>query len=283
MPGSGCSSARSNPSSRTEQRFPDFDDYLRMSMRRETELFFDNIIRDDRSILDLLVGKYTFLNGRLANFYGIPGVEGPAFRRVDLTGTPRGGILTQASVLTVTSYANRTSPVLRGKWILENILNAPPPAPPPGVPNLDVSTVGSDASLRQQLEAHRKNPTCAACHARMDPLGFGLENFDAIGAWRDNDGKIAIDASGSLPDGRSFQGPDGLKDDFEGGPRRLCAVPDRQTAHLRAGARPGALRQRDRQNISRSISPQTTTVFQTWCWRSSPAGPSRCAEETERQ
>ena len=192
-------------------KFPDFDDYLRMSMRRETEMFFDNIIRDDHSILDLLMGKYTFLNGRLASFYGIPGVDGPAFRRVDLTGTPRGGILTQASVLTVTSYANRTSPVLRGKWILENIFNAPPPAPPPGIPALDVSNVGTDASLRQQLEAHRKNPTCAACHARMDPLGFGLENFNAIGAWRSSDGKIAIDASGSLPDGRSFNGPDGLK------------------------------------------------------------------------
>ncbi len=192
-------------------RFPDFDDYLRLSMRRETEMFFENMIRDDRSILDFLVGKYTFMNGRLASFYGIPGVEGPAFRKVDLTGTPRGGILTQASVLTVTSYANRTSPVLRGKWILENILNAPPPAPPPGVPNLDVTTVGSEASLRQQLEQHRKNPTCASCHARMDPLGFGLENFDAVGAWRTNDGKIAIDSSGTLPDGRSFQGPDGLK------------------------------------------------------------------------
>ncbi len=193
------------------QRFPDFDEYLRMSMRHETEMFFDNLMREDRSILDLLVGKYTFLNGRLANFYGIGGVEGPEFRKVDLTGTPRGGILTQASVLTVTSYANRTSPVLRGKWILENILNSAPPPPPPGVPNLDVSTVGSEASLRQQLEAHRKNPTCAACHARMDPLGFGLENFDAVGAWRTNDGKIPIDASGSLPDGRNFNGPDGMK------------------------------------------------------------------------
>ena len=197
-------------------RFPDFDDYLRMSMRRETEMFLDSVIRDDHSILDLLTGKYTFLNERLADFYGIPGVEGPAFRRVDLTGTQRGGILTQASVLTVTSYANRTSPVLRGKWILANLLNAPPPAPPPGVPNLDVSNVGSEASLRQQLEAHRKNPTCAACHARMDPLGFGLENFDAIGQWRENDGKIAIDASGSLPDGRNFRGPDGLKGILDG-------------------------------------------------------------------
>ena len=199
---------RSLESVRPDQtRFPDFDEYLRMSMRRETEMFLDNVIRNDRSILDMLVGKYTFINERLANFYGIRGVEGPEFRRVDLSGTPRGGILTQASVLTVTSYPNRTSPVLRGKWILENLLNAPPP----GIPTLDVSTVGTDASLRQQLETHRKNPTCAACHARMDPLGFGLENFDAIGAWRANDGKIPIDASGSLPDGRSFPGPDGLK------------------------------------------------------------------------
>lgn len=192
-------------------RFPDFDDYLRMSMRQETERFFDSIVHEDRSILDLLLGKYTYINERLARFYGIPGVEGPDFRRVDLSRTSRGGILTQASVLTVTSYPNRTSPVLRGKWILENILNAPPPTPPPGVPNLDVSTVGSATSLRLQLEQHRKNPTCASCHARMDPLGFGLENFDAIGAWRVNDGKVAIDSSGSLPDGRSFQGPNGLK------------------------------------------------------------------------
>ncbi len=192
-------------------RFPDFDDYLRMSMRRETEMFFDSIVHEDRSVLDFLEGKYTFLNGRLAKFYGIAGVDGPEFRKVDLTGTVRGGILTQASVLTVTSYANRTSPVLRGKWVLDNILNAPPPAPPPGVPNLDVSSVGTGASLRQQLEEHRKNPTCAACHARMDPLGFALENFNAVGAWRQRDGKIPIDASGSLPDGRSFKGSDGLK------------------------------------------------------------------------
>jgi mono/diheme cytochrome c family protein len=192
-------------------RFPDFDDYLRMSMRQETEQFFENIVHEDGSIVDLLVGKYTFLNERLANFYGIPGVEGPAFRKVELANSPRGGILTQASVLTVTSYPNRTSPVLRGKWILENILNAPPPAPPPGVPALDEAKVGKDASLRQQLEEHRKNPTCASCHARMDPLGFGLENFDAVGAWRANDGKFAVDSTGSLPDGRSFKGPDGLK------------------------------------------------------------------------
>ena len=189
------------------KRFPDFDDYLAMSMRRETELFIENIVRQDLSILDIVDGNYTFLNERLARFYGIPGVTGPEFRKVDLSGTERGGVLTQASVLTVSSYATRTSPVLRGKWILENFLNAPPPPPPPDVPNLDEAKIGQSASLREQLELHRQNATCAACHSRMDPLGFGLENFNAIGAWRTQDGKFPIDASGTLPDGRTFKGP----------------------------------------------------------------------------
>jgi mono/diheme cytochrome c family protein len=193
-------------------KFPDFEDYLRMSMRTETEMFFESIVREDRSILDLIDGKYTFLNERLAQLYKSPGVTGPDFRRVDLTGNPeRGGILTQASVLTVSSYATRTSPVLRGKWILENVLNAPPPPPPPNVPVLDEAAVGTSGSLRQQLEKHRANATCASCHSRMDPLGFGLENYDAIGAWRSQDGKFAIDSSGTLPDGRTFEGPEGLK------------------------------------------------------------------------
>jgi hypothetical protein len=202
------------------QRFPDFDEYLRQSMRRETEMFIEAIVREDRSILDFIDGKYSFLNERMAQFYKISGVKGPEFRKVLLGGnggnggdgdTKRSGILTQASVLTVSSYTTRTSPVLRGKWILENILNAPPPPPPPGVPNLDEAKIGSSATLRQQLEEHRNNPTCASCHARMDPLGFGLENFDAIGAWRTQDGKFPVDTSGKLPDGRSFQGPEELK------------------------------------------------------------------------
>jgi hypothetical protein len=194
------------------ERFPEFEEYLRMSMRRETEMFFENVIREDRSLLDFIDGDYTFLNERMARFYNVSGVKGPEFRKVSLTGnTERSGILTQASILTVSSYATRTSPVLRGKWILENILNAPPPPPPPDVPNLDEAKLGSTASLRQQLDAHRKNPTCASCHARMDPLGFGLENFDAIGAWRTRDGKFPIDSTGTLPDGRSFQGPKQLK------------------------------------------------------------------------
>ena len=179
-------------------------------MRRETELFVEHIVREDRSILDFIDGRYSFVNERLARHYGIAGVSGPAFRRVDLTGLPRGGVLTQASVLTVSSYATRTSPVLRGKWILDNLLNTPPPEPPADVPNLDEATINSAAAMREQLEAHRKNPTCAACHRRMDPLGFGLENFDAVGAWRTVDGNVPVDASGLLPDGRRFSGPEEL-------------------------------------------------------------------------
>jgi hypothetical protein len=191
--------------------FMAFDDYLRISMQRETEMFLQNLLTNDGNILDLLNGKYSFLNEELARFYGIPGVVGPEFRKVDLTGTPRGGVLTQGSVLTTSSYATRTSVVLRGKWVLENLLNAPVPPPPPNVPMLDETRVGTAMSLRQQMEEHRANAVCAACHSRMDPIGFGLENFDAIGRWRTQDGKFQIDASGSLPDGRHFNGPDELK------------------------------------------------------------------------
>ena len=192
-------------------RFPNFDDELRRDMKRETELFFEAVVKEDRSILDFLDAKFTYLNDRLADHYGIPGVEGSEFRRVTLTGDQRSGILTQASILTVSSYPNRTSPVIRGKWILENILNTPPPPPPPGVPNLDEAAVGNAGSLRQQLEKHRSNAICASCHSRMDPLGFGLENYDAIGAWRTQDGKFPIDATGTLPNGKSFTKPSELK------------------------------------------------------------------------
>jgi mono/diheme cytochrome c family protein len=193
-----------------KERFPGFDDYLRFSMRQETELFFASIIRQDSSIFDFLTAPYTFVNERLARHYGIDGVAGPEFRRTEVP-TPRGGILTHASVLTVSSYATRTSPVLRGKWILENLLDAPPPDPPPGVANLNEPKAGESASVRQQLEAHRSDPTCAACHRRMDPLGFGLENYDAIGAWRTSDAGMPIDATGQLPDGRAFDGPVALR------------------------------------------------------------------------
>jgi hypothetical protein len=199
------------------ERFPTFDNALRLAMRRETELFLRSIVREDRSILDLIDGRYTFLNERLARHYGIAGVVGPEFRRVDLpVAGRRSGVLTQGSVLTVSSYATRTSPVLRGKWILENVLAAPPPDPPAGTPRLDESKISASGSLRQQMEAHRRDATCAACHARMDPLGFGLENYDGIGAWRSADGRYPIDASGSLPDGRSFHGPDEMKTILKG-------------------------------------------------------------------
>ena len=201
---------------RDRDRFPDFEDYLRLSMRRETELFFEHIVREDKSILDFIDADYSFVNERLARHYGLPDVSGPQFRRVPLGSSPRGGIVTHGSVLTVSSYATRTSPVLRGKWILDNLLNAPPPEPPPDVPNLDEVTIGTSASMREQLEQHRKNPTCASCHRRMDPLGFGLENFDAVGAWRTMDGKFPVDASGTLPDGRSFTGPEELRTILKG-------------------------------------------------------------------
>ena len=193
------------------EKFPVFDDYLRMSIRRETEEFFEHLLRNDLSILDLIDAKYTFVNEKLATFYGIPGVKGTAFRKVDLTGTPRGGVLTHASILTVSSYATRTSPVLRGKWILENILNAPVPPAPPNVPELDEAKIGTAGTLRQQLEEHRKNPACASCHSKMDPLGLAFENFSAIGQYRTHDGKFPIDSSGVLPDGRQFNGPDELR------------------------------------------------------------------------
>ena len=193
------------------EKYPAFDNYLRLSMRRETTMFFEHVVRDDRSVLEFLDAKYTYLNERLARHYGIEGVSGPDFRRVALTDAQRGGVLTQASVLTVSSYATRTSPVMRGKWILDNLLDTPPPEQPAGVPALDESAVGETVSLRQQMEAHRADPTCASCHRRMDPLGFGLENFDAIGAWREMDGKFAIDSTGALPDGRTFHTPSELR------------------------------------------------------------------------
>lgn len=193
------------------ERYPDFDDYLRASILKETELFFQYVLQNDRSVLDFIDGPYTFLNERLARHYGIRGVTGTDFRKVDLTGTGRGGILSHASVLTVSSYGNRTSVVLRGKWVLENILNSPPPPPPANVPSLNEDAVGATASLRQQMEQHRKSAVCASCHSRMDPLGFGLENYDAVGAWRTMDGKFPIDSSGVLPNGKTFQGAAELK------------------------------------------------------------------------
>jgi hypothetical protein len=192
--------------------FPDFDDNLRQAMRRETELFFQSVIRENRSVLDLLKADFTYLNERLAKHYGIPHVYGSRFRRVKLdTGSRRGGLLRHGSILTVTSYATRTSPVIRGKWVLENILGTPPPPPPAQVPPLKDNTVAANLSVRKRLAAHRANAACARCHNLIDPVGFSLENFDAVGRWRDIEEGTPVDASGGLPDGSEFQGVDGLE------------------------------------------------------------------------
>jgi hypothetical protein len=193
--------------------FPDFDDNLRQAFRQETELFVDSVLREDRSVLDLLQADYTFLNERLAKHYGIPHVYGSHFRRVALDDAhrERGGLLRHGSVLTVTSYATRTSPVVRGKWILDNLLGVPPPPPLPDVPALKDNTVDGSLSVRQRLAEHRSNPTCASCHNLMDPIGLSLEKFDAVGRRRAAESGIAIDAAGGLPDGSKFSDVEGLE------------------------------------------------------------------------
>jgi uncharacterized protein DUF1588/uncharacterized protein DUF1592/uncharacterized protein DUF1585 len=191
-----------------------FDDNLRKAFERETQLFFESIMRENRSVVDLLNADYTFLNERLARHYGIGGVRGERFRRVSLPpGSPRGGLLGQGSILMATSYPNRTTPVIRGKWILENVFGTPPPAPPPNVPTLkDERDPRKVLPMREQMAAHRKNPACAGCHAQMDQLGFSLENFDAIGEWRDiYTSGAKVDAAAELPDGTKFNGPAELR------------------------------------------------------------------------
>lgn len=187
--------------------FPGFTPELRRAMKRETELLFEAIVREDRSILDFITADFTFLNGPLAAHYGIPGIEGEEFRRVALDPARRGGILTHASILTVTSKPTRTSPVNRGKWILDNLFNTPPPPPPPDVPALEGGGEKLTGTVREILTKHRADPNCISCHERMDPLGFALENYDAVGRWRDADGPDPIDASGTLVSGQSFAGP----------------------------------------------------------------------------
>jgi hypothetical protein len=193
--------------------FPDFDDNLRQALRRETELFFESILREDRSVRDLLKTDYTFLNERLAKHYGISGVYGSHFRRVSLTPeTHRGGLLRQGSVLSVTSYATRTSPVIRGNWILGNLLGSPPPPPPATVPPLKEKTISAALPVRERLAEHRANAACASCHDLMDPVGFALENFDAVGRWRSYEDGAPMDAAGGLPDGTKFVGVDALEE-----------------------------------------------------------------------
>ena len=193
--------------------FADFDETLRAAMQRETELFIGSVFRENRSVLDLLRANYTFLNERLARHYGVPNIKGSYFRRVTFPdGSVRGGLLGQGSVLTITSYSTRTSPVLRGKWVLENLLSAAPPPPPADVPSLKTETApGKPLTLREAMIQHRAAPACAGCHARMDPIGFAMENFDAVGRWRERDGQQPIDATGVFPEGTKFEGIPGLK------------------------------------------------------------------------
>jgi hypothetical protein len=194
------------------RKFPWFDDNLRTAFVKETELFLDDQLKADRSIVDLLTSNETFLNEQLARHYGIPHVYGSHFRRVTLTDENRWGVLGKGSVLAVTSYPHRTSPTIRGKWLLENILAAPVPPPPPNVnTNLEEGQTSKSTSVREMLEQHRANPACASCHARMDPLGFSLENFDAIGQWRTTDGESSIHAAGVLLDGTTVEGPAALR------------------------------------------------------------------------
>jgi hypothetical protein len=240
--------------------FPKFDDDLRQAMRRETELLFEHVKSADRSILDFLDADYSFMNDRLAQHYGLGVVLGPEFERVSLAGTPRRGVLSHGSILTLTSNPTRTSPVKRGKWVLEALLNAPPPPPPPDVPELKEGKELA-GTLRQRMEQHRASPACASCHARMDPIGFSLENFDATGAWREKDGREMVDASGALVTGETFEGARELadllarqkKDQFA----RVCGP----NADLRSGTRNGVPRQmragRDRQ----AVRPRELPVF----------------------
>jgi hypothetical protein len=206
--------------------YRDFDDNLRQAFRQETELFFDSILREDRSVLNLIRANYTFLNERLAKHYGIPNVYGSRFRRVTLTPeSHRGGLLRQGSVLSVTSYATRTSPVLRGVFVLKNIFGAPPPPPPPNVPALDESNVAVNLPMRERMAVHRRNPACASCHRTIDPVGFALENFNAVGQWReaDADGQ-SVDPTAALPGAGEFRGIDGLEDALLSRPELVAAT-----------------------------------------------------------
>jgi hypothetical protein len=191
--------------------FPEFDENLRRAMLEETRLFLVEQLASDRPVPELVTADYSFLNDRLAKHYGVAGVYGSHFRRVTFADGVRGGLLGQAAVLTATSYPNRTSPVLRGRWLLDTVLGSPPPPPPPDVPTLEQASPGRRLNQREQMEAHRKNPACATCHVRMDPLGFSLEQFDALGQWRVATDAGPIDASATLPDGSRFDGVRGLR------------------------------------------------------------------------
>jgi hypothetical protein len=194
--------------------FPDYDQQLADAMRRETELFFYNLVREDRSLLELFSADYTFVNERLARHYGIAGINGPQFRRVQYTDASRRGLLGHGSILTLTSHANRTSPVLRGKWVMEVLLGTPPPPPPPGIPDLEETEGAKDGrflTTRERMEQHRSNPICRACHQFMDPIGLALDNFDVTGRWRIRENGMPLDTRGQLYDGTPIENPDDLR------------------------------------------------------------------------
>ena len=240
------------------ERFPSWNAQLKNAMQEEARHFFLDLVRNNQSILNMIDARYTFLNETLAKHYSIAGVIGPEFRKVVLTDGKRGGILSMASVLTVSSYATRTSPVLRGKWVLENVLNAPPPPPPPDVQLLDEKSVGTKMSMREQLKLHRSNATCASCHARMDVLGFGLENYDAIGAWRNKDGNFDLDSSGTFPSGESFTGPEQLKRILAANPKPFadCFAEKLLTFALGRG-----VERSDRRNIAAIVKAASLQQF----------------------
>jgi hypothetical protein len=237
-----------------KEQFPSFDEKLGDAMRTETEQFFAHILRNNRSVLELLDADYTFVNAVLARHYEIDGVSGDEFQRVDLADGRRGGVLTQGNILTLTSNPNRTSPVKRGQWILQQLLGTPPPPPPPDVKQLDESEQAAEsASLRERFELHRSNPECASCHNQMDPLGFALENYDAIGRWRTTDGEFPIDAAGELIGGRRFEDAKELKQLLKSAAAKKftrCLVENMLTYALGRGLEPGdyctveAIRQR---------------------------------------
>ena len=257
--------------------FPDFDDNLRQAFRRETELFFDSIVREDRSVLDLLRADYTFVNERLARHYGIPDVYGSHFRRVTVTDEARRGLLGHGSILTVTSHAERTSPVLRGKWVLENLLGMPLPPPPPDVPALKGNEEGQKPrTMREQMEEHRANPVCASCHKVMDPIGFALENFDAVGAWRTREAGGPIDASGQLADGTQVDGVVTLRDALLARPELFVGTLTEKLLTYALGRGVDAHDMPAVRAIVREAAA-TTTGSRRWCSASSAACRSRCA------
>ena len=275
--------------------YPEFDENLRDAMEQETRLFVASQMRDNRSVVELLTADYSFLNERLATHYGIRNIYGSHFRRVAFADETRGGLLGQSSLLTVTSYPNRTSVTMRGRWLLANLLGAPPPPPPPDIPALkDAGVDGQPRSLRERMEMHRKNPACASCHQRMDPLGFSLENFDAVGKWRTASDGAPIDPSASFPDGTRFEGVAGLRTllvEPQGGLRPHA---QREAAGLRDRPRPrpsrhaGGPRDRARRGAApitpgpRSSPASSRARRSAWRWLAGASRRKSTAASQER-